>query len=108
MKVLDGTQQVVNDMLRVLHLQVDVRFDDFLQVTFSVLHHDVEGVEGGRVARVQELDQLNDEGVLQFAHEGDFTKDALAVSLVFEDVLHSLDGHFLSSTTSRSKGYFAI
>lgn len=55
MQVLDGTEQVVNDVLRVLHLEVDVRLDDLLEVTLRVLHHDIESVKSLRIIRVQKL-----------------------------------------------------
>lgn len=102
MQVLYGAQQVVNDVLRMLHLQVDVRLDDFLEVALGVLHDHVEGVEGLRVIRVEQLDKLNHEGVLQFAHQGHLTENSFAIRLIFKNVLHSFDCDFLASALAFS------
>ena len=52
-QVLDRTQQVVNYVLCVLHLQVNVRFDDLFQITFRVFHDHIERVKSGWVLRVE-------------------------------------------------------
>ena len=53
MEVLDGTEQIVDDMLRVLHFKVNVRLDYLLEITLGVLHDHVESVETCRVLRVK-------------------------------------------------------
>ena len=107
-QILNGAEQVVNDVLGVLHLKVNVALDDLFEVTFSVLHHHVECVKGLRILRIEQLDQLNYEWVLQFAHQGDLSKDALAVCFVLEDVLHSLDCDFLASALLECECHFTI
>ena len=55
-QVLNGAEQVVNDVLGVLHLKVNVALDDLLKVALSVLHHHVECVKGLRILRIKQLD----------------------------------------------------
>ena len=108
MQVLDCTKQVVNYVLCMLHLQVNVRFYDLFQITLRVLHNHIERVKSGWVLGIEQLDQLDDEWMLQFSHESDLTEDSLAVRLVFKDVLHPLNRHFLSRASPRSQRNFSI
>ena len=108
MQILYSAKKVVNDMLSVLHLQVDVRLYDFLEITFSVLHHNVESAKRFWVLWIEEFDQLDDEGMLQLPHEGDLTENPLAVGFIFENILHSLDRDFLPSAFARGEGDLAI
>ena len=108
MQVLHRAEQVVDDVLGMLHLQVDIALDDLLKITLGVLHHDVESVEFLWVFRVEQLDQLYDEWVLQLAHQGDLAKNALAVRLIFKNVLHPLDCDLLSSAFLDSESNLSI
>ena len=51
MKVLDCTEQIVDDGLDVQHLQVDAALDDLLEVALRVVHHHVDRAEGGWLLR---------------------------------------------------------
>ena len=95
-------------MLGVLHFEVDVRLDDFLKVAFSVLHDDVEGIERVWVLRVKQLNKLHHERVLQLAHQGNLAQYSLAICLILEDVLHSLDCNFLTRAPAAGEGNFAV
>ena len=108
MQVLDSTEQVVDDMLGVLHLKVDVRFDDFLEVTLCVLHDHIECVKSGGVLGIEQFDELNNERMLEFAHQCHFSQDSFAVCFIFEDVLHSLDSDFLARAFPRGERDLAI
>ena len=46
--------------------------------------------------------------MLQFAHQCDLTQNSLAVCLVLENVLHSLDCYLLPCASPRGQGHFAI
>lgn len=108
MEIFDRAEQVVNDVLRVLHLQVYVALDNLLKVTLCILHHDVKRVKRLRIRWVKQLYQLDDEGVLQLAHEGHLAQDPLAVCLVFKDVLHALDGDLAPGRLMRRQGHLAV
>ena len=95
-------------MLGVLHFQVNVGLDYFLEVTFSVLHHDVEGVKRGWVLWIKQLNKLDHEWVLQLTHEGDLAQDSLAVRLILKNVLHSLDCNFLAGAPPRGECNFTV
>ena len=107
-QVLDRTEQVVNYVLCVLHLQVNVRFDDLFQITFRMFHDHIERVKSGWILWVEQLDQLDDERMLEFAHEGHLSQDSLAVRLILEDVLHALNRDLLSRALSRRQRHFAV
>ena len=95
-------------MLGVLHLKVDVRFDNFLEITFRVLHYHVQSVEGCWVLGIEQLDQFDYEGVLQLAHQCHLTEDAFAVCFILKDVLHPLDCDLLAGASTCSKRDFTV
>ena len=107
-EIFNGTEQIVDDMLSVLHLEVDIGLNDFLQVALCVLHHNVESVKGLWIAGIEKLNELDDKGMLQFSHKSDLTKNTLAVRFVLKYVLHSLDCDFLPSASPSCKGNFTI
>ena len=107
-QVLYRTQQVVNYVLCVLHLQVNIRFDDLFQITFRVFHDHIERVKSGWILGVEQLDQLDDERMLEFAHEGHLSQYSLAVRLILEDILHALDRDLLPRALSRRQCHFAV
>ena len=60
MKVLDCTEQIVDYGLDVQHLQVDTTFDDLLEVALRVVHHNVDGREGGWLLGWNQFYQLDE------------------------------------------------
>mmetsp|Transcript_18368 Transcript_18368/g.28198 ORF Transcript_18368/g.28198 Transcript_18368/m.28198 type:complete len:220 (-) Transcript_18368:115-774(-) len=107
-QVLDCAKQVVDDRLNVQQLQVDARLHDLLQVTLCELHHHIDRREVLRVDRLADLDQIDDARVAQLSQESHFSQDALAVDLVFEDIVHLLDSHSLTRGQLRRLGYLAV
>ena len=45
-EILGRAEQIVHDGLDVDHLQVDARLDNLLEVTFSVVNHNIDCAEG--------------------------------------------------------------
>jgi hypothetical protein len=71
--------------------------DQLLYITLHVFHHDVECLEIIHVVGLNNFDDFNNRWVIKFSQQRHFAKDTLAVNLVVEDVLHSLDSNFFTS-----------
>lgn len=71
-------------------------FDDFFEVTLCQLQNEVEGIEMLWVLRFNNIDDLNDIGMLEFSQKVNLSKDPLAVDFVLENAIHLLDGHLLA------------
>lgn len=46
--------------------------------------------------------------MFEFAHQGDLAQNSFAVSLILEDVFHSLDGDFATSALLGGQGNLAV
>lgn len=93
--IVDAFENLEREVLDLVGLEgVSVVADDVHQVLGAVLGDQVQGFEIFRIRGSHDAFQCHDVPVtLQNAQQSQLTEDPMSVDVVFEDVLHFLDGH---------------
>ena len=73
-----------------LDLEMDRTLNDLLQIALGEFKHHIYAVEVLVVFRFNDINDPDDIGMLQLAQEIDFSQNALAIDLIFEDSIHAL------------------
>jgi hypothetical protein len=93
--VLEGLEDLVDEVLDVVYAERLLRVDDPVQVSLHEVAHNVDIVEGCEAGRAQDVHDVDDVVVAELAQQLDLSQDALGVYEVVKGVRHLLDGHLL-------------